>query len=250
MMRAACWAALALCFCAPAWAAGWAIVDDHDPLGKPMHHAAAVTNARGDQLAVFADRLDNGWLRFTLAPTSGDRIADGSLPTLTIDQSPPYEPSVMRSQEEHPVADLHFYRQEATSVAFFVLYAGDQRLRLGHFDRLMHGKRAWLQYLRPDGTTVRAEFSLEGAGAAIARVLGVTVDQAPALLARAQARERVEAAASKECRAHKLPDDRARLCSEYLLVCGVPDPSKRDAQEYVECFRHWRTAKPGEHPPL
>jgi len=250
MIRAVRWAALALalCLCAPAWAA-WTIVEDQDPFGAPAHRAAAVMNARGDQLAVFADRFGNGWLRFTLAASAGEQIAERSLPILTIDQGVPYEPAAMQLLEDGLKTDLHFYRQDATSVGFQVFHAGDQWLRSKHFIGLMHGERAVVQYLCADGKTARAEFSLQGAGAAIAQVLGITIDQDPAAQARAQARQRADTAATEACRTHGLPKARADQCHDFALLCGVPDPSQRDAQAFTECFRRWRTAKPGELPP-
>lgn len=56
------------------------------------------------------------------------------------------------------------------------------------------------------------------------------------LCAPAWARDRAETAATEQC-------------NDFALLCGMPDPSQRDARGFIECFRRWRTAKPGEQPP-
>lgn len=211
--------------------ASWNVETKTDSMTDEIKKTAVIVNDEGYSLSIYRHPSGAVWANFSLSDRSLDQLSPQKLPAFRVDKNEPHDITDEKQLQEMGVG-LQSYAWEPKWVNFLIWHGKESEGRSKTLDQLMQGKSVVFRYYLFTGGYKETTFSLDGAGPAIARALGISVEADKATVERAEELKRAYLAASRTCQ----KDKRAfRACFERVNSCRKQ--SDNDLATFQQCMQ-------------
>lgn len=213
----------------------WTVKSKVDSMTDAVQYSAEIVNADGHSLSLHRIGADTVWLNFSLAPTSADTLSPRRGPMYRVDKYPPNDLDHARKITEtarkyRAQVSTYFWEPKWVNV-----YLGSNQVPdTNGVAQYMVGKAVVVRYYLGTGGSKDTAFTLNGAGVAISKAIGIPLSPDLQQVAEAEGFKIALWDAEVKC-AYSLVGDAVAVCTKKVKACA--EQFSNDYRAFQQCVQ-------------